>query len=703
MKKIAFFTLISFTLMAQFKYPYTPKVEVKDNYFGVPVEDPYRWLEKSDSVAVSNWVKGQNDVTNEYLNQIPYRTGIRKRLNDIWNYPKTSVPFKKADRYFFFKNDGLQSQSVLYTYKKGQKESDAVMLLDPNTFSTDGTASLSGYSVSKDGNYLAYSISEAGSDWNSIYILDIEKKEKLKDELKWVKFSGITWHGDGFYYNRYDKPNENKAFEQKNEFQKIYFHKINTAQEADKIIYEDKKNPLRNFGVSLTEDESYMILTMYEGASSKQSLWYKDLKQKKADFKPIVAEIKNKYNVIDNIGTQLLVVTNDNAPKNKLILIDPLKPASSNWKTVIAEHETEVLNGIYLAGDKMIANYTRNACSVLKIFNLEGKFEKEIALPTLGNIDGISAKKGDKEVFYGFSSFVYPSTIFRYDMKIGNPLLYKKSEINFNPDEYETKQVFYPSKDGTMVSMFITYKRGLVLDGSNPTLLYGYGGFNISVMPGFSLSRLILLENNGVLAVANLRGGSEYGEKWHEDGMLLKKQNVFDDFASAAEYLIKEKYTSPERLAASGRSNGGLLVGATINQRPDLFKVAFPAVGVMDMLRFHKFTIGWAWVPEYGSSDKEEHFRNLLKYSPIHNISSDKKYPAVLVQTADHDDRVVPAHSYKYITTLQEKYKGENPVLIRIEVNAGHGAGKPTAMQIEDAVDMWAFMFYNMGITPKYK
>jgi prolyl oligopeptidase len=703
MKKLIFLTLISFTLMAQIKYPNTTKTDVSDVYFGVPVEDPYRWLEKSDSSAVADWVRVQNDVTNDYMNQIPFRTGIRKRLNDIWNYPKSSVPFKKADRYFFFKNNGLQNQSVLFTYKKGQTEKDAIMLLDPNTFSADGTASLSGYSVSKDGKYLAYSISEAGSDWNTIYVLDIEKKEKLKDELKWVKFSGLTWQGNGFYYNKYDKPNESKAFEQKNEFQKVCFHQLNTPQTADKVIYEDKKKPLRNFGVSITEDESYLLLYMYEGAASSHALWYKDLKKKNADFKPIVAEIKNKYSVIDNIGTQLLIVTNDKAPKNKLVLIDPLKPEMANWKTIIPEHETEVLNGISLAGTKMIANYTRNACSAMKIFSTEGKFEKEIALPTLGNIDGISAKKGDNEVFFGFSSFVYPSTVFRYDMVIGNPILYKKSEINFNSDEYETKQVFYPSKDGTKVSMFITHRKGLKLDGKNPTLLYGYGGFNISVMPSFSLSRLILLENDGVLAVANLRGGSEYGEKWHEDGMLLKKQNVFDDFAAAAEFLINEKYTSPEYLAASGRSNGGLLVGATINQRPDLFKVAFPAVGVMDMLRFHKFTIGWAWVPEYGSSETEVHFRNLLKFSPIHNISSDKKYPAVMVQTADHDDRVVPAHSYKYIATLQEKYKGENPVLIRIEVNAGHGAGKPTAMQIEDAVDMWAFMFYNMGITPKYK
>lgn len=680
-------------------YPVTAKVDQVDNYHGTEVADPFRWLEQEDSSATKEWVDAENEVTFGYLEKIPFREPIRARLEKLWNYPKYSAPFKGGENYFYFKNDGLQNQSVLY--KMADLDGEAEVFLDPNTFSEEGTASLSTFSVSKDGKYAAYGVSEGGSDWNEYYVRDVETGQDLEDHLEWIKFSGAAWHGNGFYYGRFAEPKEGRELSSQNENKQIFYHEIGTDQSADKLIYEEPEHPRRGIYAATSDDERFLMLFMSEGATNDNALKVKDLTAPNGKFKSIVDNFDNSYDVVDNIGDQLLIATNEGAPRKRLILVDFKNPAKDNWKEVIPEQE-EVLNSVAFVGGKIFATYLKDASSKVYIYDLEGNRTGEVALPGIGTVGGFGGKKEDQVAFYVFTSFTYPPSIFKYDVAKNTSEVFRKSEIDFDMEAYETKQVFYKSKDGTEVPMFITHKKGLVLDGSNPTLLYGYGGFNINILPNFSITYLPLLENGGIYAVANLRGGGEYGEEWHKAGMLHDKQNVFDDFIAAAEYLIDNKYTSNEKLAISGRSNGGLLVGAAMTQRPELFQVAFPGVGVMDMLRYHKFTIGHAWAVEYGSSDDPEHFENLYGYSPLHNLKDGTAYPATMVITADHDDRVVPAHSFKFAARLQEAHKGDNPVLIRIETNAGHGAGKPTGKIIEEYADLLSFLFYNTKSPVKY-
>jgi prolyl oligopeptidase len=682
------------TNMPPLNYPKTAQVQQVDNYHGTDVEDPYRWLEHDTATNVKAWVDEQNTVTFGYLAGIPFRDKIRQRYAELYNYPKYSAPFRAGEYYFFRKNDGLQNQSVIYIQKglDGPPE----VFLDPNTLSADGTVTANIMGLSPDKQHLAYAINKAGSDWQEIRVMEVASKRQLPDVLEWVKFSGASWDAQGFYYSRYDAPAKGKEFSTKNEYQKVYYHRLGTPQSADVLVYEDKKHPLRYYGAGLTEDLSFLVLYISEGTDGAE-IHYKNLKKGDKDFKLLFKGFQYNYNVIDNVGDKLLVQTNQGAPNYKVVLVDPANPAAA---TDFVPEKPEKLEGASTGGGKLFASYLKDVATKVFQYDLAGKLEREIALPGLGSAYGFGGNADDKEIFYTFTSFTYPSTIFKYNLASGQSEVFRKPEVQFNPDGYVTKQVFYPSKDGTKVPMFITHKKGLELNGQNPTLLYAYGGFNISITPSFSTSELVLLENGGVYAVANLRGGGEYGEAWHQGGMLLKKQNVFDDFIAAAEYLIKEKYTSKDKLAIEGGSNGGLLVGAVMTQRPELFKVAFPAVGVMDMLRFHKFTVGWGWVVEYGSADSAQHFKNLLGYSPLHNLKPGTAYPATMVTTADHDDRVVPAHSFKFAATLQEKHQGPNPVLIRIEKQAGHGAGKPTAKIIDEEADKWSFMFYNMQVEP---
>jgi prolyl oligopeptidase len=682
-------------------YPVTQKdTGITDDYHGTLVADPYRWLEYDTASNVAEWVTAQNKVTFGYLEKIPFRDKIKSRLTEVFNYPRYSSPFRVGDYYFFYKNDGLQNQAVIY-YQKGL-DGQPVVFLDPNKMSEDGTAAVSLLGASKDARFMAYAINQSGSDWQQINVIEIASLRKLDDELNWVKFSGAAWKGDGFYYSRYDAPPKGKEFSSKNEYHKIYYHRIGTPQSADELIYEDKKFPLRYYGAETTEDERFLIINVAQGTDGTE-LYCKNLSKGQKDFTLIFEGFDDNAGVINNDGDMLLVQTDRDAPNQKVVAIDPANPAKENWVTIIPETEN-LLQGAATAGGKLFVSYLKDVTTHTYQYDLKGKMEHEIQFPALGTASGFSGKVEDKIIFYSFTSFVYPPTIYKYDITSGKSEVFRKSEVKFNPEDYETKQVFYPSRDGTKVPMFLVHKKGLKMNGKNPTLLYGYGGFNISLTPSFSASRLVLLENGGVFALANLRGGGEYGEKWHEAGKLDRKQNVFDDFIAAAEYLISEQYTNPDKLAVQGGSNGGLLVGAVINQRPELFKVAFPAVGVMDMLRFHKFTVGWGWVVEYGSSDSLNHFNNLFAYSPIHNIRSDAEYPAVMVTTADHDDRVVPAHSFKYIATLQEKRRNNiNPLLIRIDVKAGHGAGKPITKTIDEQTDIWSFMMYNMNVTPIYK
>jgi len=694
----AMITFFHSNIFSQIKYPETKKVDVVDEYFGTKVEDPYRWLEDDNAPDVKQWVKEQNEVTFNYFGQIPYREKIRKRYEEIFNYPKYSAPFKEGENYFFFKNDGLQNQSVLYIQKDLNSEPE--VFLDPNKLSEDGTVSLSTYAVSKDGKYFAYGTASGGSDWNEFHIMEVETKKKLPDHLKWIKFSGIAWKGNGFYYSRFPEPKEGDELQSKNEYGKIYYHRLGTNQSKDILIYEEPEHPARFFYAQTTNDESFLIIYIQEGTSNN-ALKVKNINNPAAEFITIVDNFEDNYSVVDNIEDKLLVLTDNDAPNYRLVLIDPANPSPENWKEILPEKEN-VLESVSLIGEKLIASYLQDASSHVYFYEKDGKLIKEIELPAVGTVSGFIGKRDDSIAFYTFTSFTYPGIIYKFDVSTGESTVFREPEIKFDFSDYETKQVFFESKDGTKVPMFIVHKKDIEMNGKNPTLLYGYGGFNVSLTPNFSTSRLILLENGGVYAMVNLRGGGEYGEKWHEAGTKMQKQNVFDDFIAAAEYLIKEGFTSPEYLACQGGSNGGLLVGAVINQRPDLFKVAFPAVGVMDMLRFHKFTIGYAWVSDYGSSEEsEEMFKYLYSYSPYHNIK-EQEYPATLVTTADHDDRVVPAHSFKYIAALQEKHKGENPVLIRIETRAGHGAGKPTSKIIEEQADIWSFFFYNIGVTPVY-
>jgi prolyl oligopeptidase len=675
-------------------YPVTKKVDTVNDYFGAKVPDPYRWLENDTAADVAEWVKAENEATFNYLSKIPFRDSIHAKLTRVWNFLRFGVPFREGKWYFYTKNNGLQNQSVLYVQKGIDGESR--VLLDPNKFSEDGTIALAGTSASHDGKYLAYKIARSGSDWNEISIMEIESGQQLPDTIRWVKFSDIAWKGDGFYYSRYDAPVPGMERSGRNEYNKVYYHKLRTAQKEDQLIYENKKEPKRNYAVNVSEDERFLFL--YESETTYGvALYYKDLAKKHMPFQQLAEGFDYEYGVVDNIGDKFLVITNHKAPKKKLIMMDPANPEPDQWKTIIPERDN-VLNSVDITGKSIVALYMQNAITKAFVYDLSGKFLHEIELPGLGTINNFRGKKDDNIAFYGFTGFRYPTTIFKYDVVSNISVIYNAPEIDFTPDDYEVKQVFYSSKDKTTIPMFMVYKKGLELNGLNPTILYGYGGFNASMTPNFSVSRLLFLENGGVYAVANIRGGGEFGEDWHKAGTKERKQNVFDDFIAAAEYLIAEKYTSPEKLGIIGGSNGGLLVGAVMTQRPELFKVAIPQVGVMDMLRYHLFTIGRAWSGDYGTSETKEGFDYLYKYSPLHNLKKGVEYPATLAFTADHDDRVVPAHTFKFIAALQECQAGDNPVLVRIETKAGHGGGMPTAKQIDEAADLWSFVFWNLGM-----
>lgn len=678
-------------------YPETRKENTTDNYFGTTVADPYRWLEDDRSAATREWVIAQNKVTQDYLSKIPFRDAIKQRLKKLMNYEKYSQPFKEGGYTYFYKNTGLQNQSVLYRQKEG---AEAEIFLDPNTFSKDATTSLAGISFSKDGSILAYQLSTGGSDWTDVVVMKASDKQIVGDTLNNVKFSGIAWQGnEGFYYSTYDKPLEGSQLSGITQYHKLYYHKIGTLQKDDVLVFGGDQTPRRYIGAGLTEDQRYLVISAANSTSGNE-LYLKDLQQKDSPIVNIVDNFNQNHNIIDNEGSKLYIYTNLDAPNGRIVTIDANDAKPANWKDLIKE--TDNVLEPSTGGGKIFASYIVHAVTKVLQYDRNGKLEHEIALPGPGTAVGFGSKREEKELYYSFTSYIYPTTIFKYDVNTGKSELYKKSGVDFDPAKYESKQIFYTSKDGTKVPIIITFKKGTLLSGHNPTVLYGYGGFNVSLTPAFSTSIVSLIEQGGIYAVANLRGGGEYGEKWHLAGTKLKKQNVFDDFIAAAEYLIAEKYTSSDYLAIMGGSNGGLLVGAVMAQRPELFKVAFPAVGVMDMLRYHKFTAGAGWAYDYGTSeDSKEMFDYLYKYSPVHALKTGVKYPATLVTTADHDDRVVPAHSFKFAATLQEKQGGDAPVLIRIEMNAGHGAGKPTDKAIEEIADKWAFMFYNMGM--KYK
>ncbi len=667
---------------------------IVEDHFGTSVADPYRWLENDTTAETAAWVKAQNEVTFGYLSKIPFRDKLKSRITELVNYPKYGSPFRAGEYYFFSKNDGLQNQSVVY-YQKGIN-GKPTEFLNPNTMSTDGTVTAGMVGFSKDKSKVAISVSRSGSDWQELYVMDVATKTKLKDSISWAKFTGATWQNDGFYYCGYDAPKKGKEFSNKNEFHKVYYHKLGDPQSKDVLVYEDKKNAQRYYGMNITEDEHFLFLVISAGTDNFD-MWYKDLRNPaQKEFMPLFTGMNQKSSVIDNAGDMLIVQTNVDAPKNKIVLVDPKNPSKENWKTLVPE-TNDVIEGVGTAGKKLFVTYMKDACNKVVQFDYAGKKERDVELPGIGSVGGFNGNFDDKELFYSFTSFIYPTTIFRYDIATGKSEIFRKPELKFNPDDYTSEQVFYTSKDGTKIPMFITYKKGMKKDGNNTTLLYAYGGFSVSLTPSFSASRIAFLEQGGVYAMACLRGGSEYGEEWHKAGMLFNKQNVFDDFIAAGEYLIKENYTTSKKLAIQGGSNGGLLIGACANQRPELYAVALPQVGVMDMLRYHKFTVGWGWIDEYGNPDSANHFANIYKYSPLHNIKSDVEYPAIMVTTADHDDRVVPAHSFKYMATLQQKYKGNNPTLIRIDVKAGHGGGKPLSKTIEETADIFSFIFYNTG------
>ncbi|MBD2409647.1 S9 family peptidase [Nostoc calcicola FACHB-389] len=678
-------------------YPSSHKSNEVDNYHGTLVTDAYRWLENPDSQETRIWIEAQNKVTFGYLSEIPAREKIKQRLTKLWDYEKYSIPFKEGERYFYFKNDGLQNQSVLYTLKS--LDAEPRVLLDPNKLSEDGTVALSGLSISEDGKLLAYGISTSGSDWQEWKVRDVETGEDLQDRLQWIKFSGTSWTHDsqGFFYSRYDEPNEKTRLEDVNYYQKLYYHQLGKPQSEDVLIYHRPDRKEWGFSGDVTEDGRYLIISVWLGTDSKNLVFYKDLTNSDAEVVELINQFEADYSLIDNDGSVFYFRTDLNAPRGRLIAIDTNKPARENWQEIIPQ-TAETLESVGILNHQFVADYLKDAHSQIKIFDLKGEFIREVELPGLGSAGGFGGKRYDTETFYSFTSYTIPGTIYRYDMVTGKSEVFREPKVDFHPDDYETKQVFYHSKDGTRVPMFITHKKGIKLDGNNPTYLYAYGGFSVSQTPGFSVSLLVWMEMGGVYAVPNLRGGGEYGEEWHQAGMKEKKQNVFDDFIGAAEWLIANKYTQTDKLAIAGGSNGGLLVGACMTQRPDLFGAALPAVGVMDMLRFHKFTIGWAWTAEYGSPDNPEEFPVLYAYSPLHNLKPDIAYPATLITTADHDDRVVPAHSFKFAAALQANHTGDAPVLIRIETKAGHGAGKPTAKIIEEAADKWAFLVRTLNV-----
>jgi prolyl oligopeptidase len=681
--------------------PDAPRGDVVEDYHGTRVADPWRWLEDTDAAETRAWIEAQNCLTFAFLEKIPEREQIRQRLTKIWDYPKYGTPFKDGGRYFFFKNDGLQNQSVLYVQRT--LTDPPAVLLDPNRLSEDGTVALSALEVSDDGRYLAYSTSISGSDWQEFLVRDIATGRDLADHLKWVKFSGasFTKDGQGFFYSRYPVP-EGAALQSVNRDMKLYYHKVGTDQGADVLVYQRPDQPDWGFGAAVTDDGRYLVTSVWLGTDRRNRVYYRDLGDPMqpalgGEMVRLLDDFDAGYAFAGNDGPVFYFWTDLEAPRGRLIAVDTRNPARANWREVIPQG-TDVLQGVQIVNHTFVASYLVDARSALRLFGMDGAPRGEIPLPTLGSLGGVSGRPDEPEMFYAFTSFLYPTTIFRYDFTTGRSEVFKAPELDFDASGYETRQVFYTSKDGTRVPMFVTHRKGIAMDGTNPTYLYGYGGFNISVTPSFSPGMLAWLELGGVYAVPNLRGGAEYGEEWHQAGMLEKKQNVFDDFIAAAEYLIAERYTSTPKLAIGGGSNGGLLVGAAMTQRPDLFGAALPAVGVMDMLRFHKFTIGWAWVTEYGSADSVHQFPFLYQYSPLHNLKPGTAYPATLVTTADHDDRVVPGHSFKFTAALQAAHTGSAPVLIRVETKAGHGAGKPTTKIIEEQADRWAFLVEVLGM-----
>ena len=679
----------------RFDYPTVPKGDTVDTYHGVTVPDPYRGLEDPDSDATRAWVEAENKVTFGYLESIPARAALKDRLTKLWDYEKFGAPSKQGDRYFFSRNSGLQNQAVLYS--TAALDAEARVLIDPNTLSADGTVALSGTSVAEDGKLIAYGVAAAGSDWVEYKVRDVATGQDRPDLLKWIKFSGADWlkDGSGFFYGRFPEPEAGASLKAPNYFQKLYFHKLGTDQQDDTLVYQRPDQKEWQFASTVSEDGRYLVITVSKGTDDKYRVLYKDLTQ--PDAKPIelIDNFEAEYSFLDNDGPVFWFKTNKDAPKGKVIAIDTRDPAPGKWVEVIPE-QAETLRGVSIVNDTFIASYLKDAHTQVKLHDLKGKFRREVAFPTLGTAAGFGGKRKDTETFYAFTTFTAPTTIYRYDMKTGESTVFKRPKVDFNPDDYETTQVFYASKDGTKIPMFLSHKKGLKLDGSNPTYLYGYGGFNIALTPAFSPANIVWMERGGVYAQPGLRGGGEYGEAWHQGGTKLNKQNVFDDFIGAAQWLIDHKITSSPKLAIGGGSNGGLLVGACLTQRPDLFGAALPAVGVLDMLRFHKFTIGWAWIDDYGSSDNAEQFKYLSTYSPLHNVKPGTSYPATMITTADHDDRVVPAHSFKFAATLQAAQSGDAPILIRIETKAGHGAGKPTSKIIEEAADRWAFLFRSL-------
>lgn len=682
------------TAQPQLTYPETAKTDVVDTYFGTSVPDPYRWLENDTSAQTAAWVAAQNKVTGEYLSKIPFRGALLRRLTAVADYEKIGAPAKKHGKYYFYKNDGLQNQSVLYV--QDSLDGEARVMLDPNKLSTDGTVALTGTSFSHDGKRMAYTISRSGSDWTEIYVIDTESGQTLDDHIVWAKFTGAAWHGDGFYYSAYDAPEAGKEYSNVNENHKIYYHKLGTPQSADRLVYENKAYPKRFYSASVSDDET--LLFVYEsGDGAGNALYVKDLTKPDAPLTAMATDMRYQYYPIETINGKTYIFTNYGAPKGRIMAATVAKPALKDWTEVVAEGQS-VLSGVQVIGGKLLLTYDKDVANHAYVYSLDGKMEHEVKLPGLGSV-GFSGDKDDRECFFTFTSFTVPGAVYRYDIGQNTYSLLRAPKVGFDADAFVTEQVFYPSKDGTRIPMFLTYKKGLKRDGHNPVYLYGYGGFNISLNPGFSSSRIPFLESGGIYAQANLRGGGEYGEEWHQAGTKMRKQNVFDDFIAAAEWLIKNGYTGKDKIAIVGGSNGGLLVGACMTQRPDLFRVAVPQVGVMDMLRYHKFTIGWNWASDYGTSDdSKEMFEYLKSYSPLHNLKKGTRYPATLVTTADHDDRVVPAHSFKFAATLQECNDGTHPTLIRIDRKAGHGAGKPMSKVLEEQADIYGFIMHNLGM-----
>lgn len=679
------------------RYPLSVKESIVENHHGTTIEDPYRWLEDSRAPETRKWIEEQNELTFGYLEKLPHRKQIGDRLTQLWNFEKYSVPNREGDRYFYMKNDGLQNQYVLYTTKS--LSDPGKILIDPNALSPDGTIAISGYSVSRDGKKVAYGLTTAGSDWTEWRVRDVETGKDFPDHLRWIKFSGAFWNHDctGFYYSRYNEPSPGSSLEEANYYNKLYYHQLGTDQSSDVLIYERPDEKEWSFYGQVTEDGRYLVVTITRGTDPKYRVSYIDLLNLDNGLIELINVFEAEYVLIDNDGPIFWFKTTRDALRGRIIAIDVRSPSSDQWQEIIPEAE-ETLDYANVLNDRFFVSYLKDARTVVRSFDLTGKFLREVELPGIGTVSGFYGKRSDQETFYSFSSFTAPSTIYHYDLSSDQSCIFRKPTMDYRPEDYQTEQIFYESKDGTRIPMFLSYKKGLKPTRETPVYLYGYGGFNISMTPAFSVSMLVLMELGGIFAVPNIRGGGEYGKEWHRAGTRFQKQNSFDDFIAAAEWLIEHQYTSPSKLAIGGGSNGGLLVAASMIQRPDLFAAVIASVGVFDMLRFHKFTIGWAWIDDYGSPEDPEDFRNLLAYSPLHNLKNKTQYPAVLITTADHDDRVVPAHSFKFVAALQEAQAGDAPVLIRIETSAGHGAGKPTTKLIDEAADKWTFVAHILNI-----